>query len=107
MFTRSSLALALGLAVSALPSVSNAADGQAVYDKNCKMCHASGMAGAPKFGDKAAWRPRMSKSLTELEKNAIEGFKGATGKMPARGGNPKLTDEEVKAAVEVMLDAVK
>jgi len=107
MFNRITLTIALGLAVSALPSVGSAADGQAIYDKNCKMCHASGMAGAPKFGDKAAWKERIAKGVAELDKNAIGGFKGATGKMPARGGNAKLTDEEVKAAVAVMVDAAK
>jgi len=107
MSNRRVLAIVIGFAASALPAASNAADGQAIYDKNCKMCHASGMAGAPKFGDKAAWKERIAKGIAELDKNAISGFKGATGKMPARGGNAKLTDEEVKAAVAVMVDAAK
>ncbi len=84
-----------------------AADGKAVFEKTCKMCHVPGIAGAPKLGDKAEWAARNKKGMDTLVKNAIGGFKGAKGMMPPKGGNPKLSDADVKAAVQYMLDASK
>lgn len=78
-------------------------DGQAVYNKACAACHAMGVAGAPKFGDKGQWAPRIATGLDSMVANAIKG-KGA---MPAKGGNPALKDAEIKAAVEVMVAAAK
>jgi cytochrome c5 len=66
------------------------------------MCHAAGVAGAPKPGDKADWGPHAQGKDT-LYKHAIEGFNGAKGAMPARGGNAKMSDEDVKAAVDYMV----
>lgn len=67
----------------------------------CNACHTAGVLGAPKDGDKAAWAARASAAggLEGLTASAIKG-KNA---MPARGGNPDLTDEEIKLAVELML----
>ena len=62
-------------------------------------CHASGVAGAPKLGDKAAWDPRVATGVDTLVSVVISG-KGA---MPPRGGNPATTDEEIRAAVVHML----
>ena len=76
-------------------SVVYAADGKAVYEKTCKLCHSAGIAGAPKFGDTAEWEKRMAKGMATLEASAINGL----GIMPAKGGNKKLSDDEVKAAV--------
>ncbi len=84
----------------------HAADGKAVYEKSCKLCHASGMAGAPKVGDKAGWAARIAKGMSVLEGNAINGFKDK-GFMPPRGGNSKLSDMEVKAAVAYMVEGSK
>ncbi len=84
-----------------------AADGKAVFEKTCKMCHVPGVAGAPKLGDKAEWATRNKKGLDTLVKNAIDGYKGAKGMMPPKGGNPKLSDGDVKAAVKYMLDSAK
>ena len=67
------------------------------------MCHAAGVAGAPKPGDKADWGPRIAQGKDTLYKHAIEGFTGAKGSMPARGGNAKMSDEDVKAAVDYMV----
>ncbi|MDD2881132.1 MAG: c-type cytochrome [Rhodoferax sp.] len=78
--------------------------GKSVYGKVCAMCHAVGAAGAPKPGDKADWGPRIAQGLPLLQKHALEGFTGAKGQMPARGASPKLTDDEVKAAVAYMVD---
>jgi cytochrome c5 len=100
--TISSIALFTVLSTPAL-----AADGKAVFEKTCKMCHVPGIAGAPKLGDKAEWAIRNKKGMDTLVKNAIDGFKGAKGMMPPKGGNPKLTDGDVKAAVKYMLDSAK
>ena len=74
--------------------------GQAVYTKSCLVCHKAGIAGAPKLGDKDAWAPRLANGMESLVSNAINGI----GTMRAKGGHSKLTDEEVKAAVEYMVE---
>jgi cytochrome c5 len=84
--------------------VADAALGKSVYGKTCALCHAAGIAGAPKPGNKDEWGPRIAQGKETLYKHAMEGFTGSKGAMPARGGNAKLTDEEVKAAVEFMAD---
>ena len=78
-------------------------DGATVYNSVCMACHASGAAGAPKEGDKAAWAPRLATGTATLVKNAING-KNA---MPAKGGNPDLSEAEVKAAVEHLIGLAK
>ena len=80
-----------------------AADGKAVYDKACTVCHAAGVAGAPKLGDKAGWGPRVKQGMDTLVQSAIKG-KGA---MPPKGGNMALSDAEVRAAVEFMVSQSK
>ena len=77
--------------------------GKSIYGKTCAMCHAAGVAGAPKPGDKADWAPRIAQGTDTLHKHAIEGFTGAKGMMPARGGGASLTDEQIKAAVDFMV----
>lgn len=74
---------------------------------SCAACHGSGVAGAPKFAASEAWSDRISKGKETLYSNAINGFQGSAGYMPAKGGNASLSDESVKAAVDYMLDAVK
>ena len=101
---RSRLPAALTLLVLGLTAgVCSAADGLAVYNQNCAMCHVPGLANAPKFGDKAAWAPRLETGRDALLAAAIKG-KGA---MPPRAGNPKLTDAEVAAALDHLLAAAK
>ena len=89
--------------VAAAPVADNPA-GKSVYGKTCALCHAAGVAGAPKPGDKADWGPRIAQGKEVLYKHAIEGFTGAKGMMPARGAGASLTDDEVKAAVDYMAD---
>lgn len=81
--------------------------GKSVFNKTCALCHAAGVAGAPKPGDKADWGPRIAQGNDVLYKHAMEGFTGAKGQMPPRGGAPTLTDDEIKAAVNYMVDASK
>lgn len=84
--------------VVAVDAVKVALSGDVVYQQNCLACHASGAMGAPMLGDKAAWAPRIAQGYETLVKHAIEGIR----MMPARGGNPSLTDEEVAGAVAYM-----
>ena len=80
-----------------------ASAGKATYDKVCFACHATGAAGAPKFGDKAAWAPRIAQGKNALHAAALHG-KGA---MPPKGGNPALSDADVTAAVDYMAGAAR
>ncbi|MBT9539076.1 c-type cytochrome [Thiobacillus sp.] len=86
------------------PVVAENAQGKKIYGNVCSMCHAVGAAGAPKPGNKADWGPRIAQGKDMLYKHALEGFTGAKGVMPARGGSTTLSDEDVKAAVDFMAD---
>ncbi len=86
------------------PVLAENALGKKIYGNVCSMCHAVGAAGAPKPGDKADWGPRIAQGKDMLYKHALEGFTGAKGVMPARGGSASLSDEDVKAAVDFMAD---
>ena len=78
--------------------------GKKVYNSTCALCHAAGVGGAPKPGDKADWGPRIAQGKETLYKHSIEGFTGAKGLMPPRGSGASLSDDEVKAAVDFMAD---
>ncbi|MGB6102562.1 MAG: c-type cytochrome, partial [Pusillimonas sp.] len=69
--------------------------GQQVFESTCTACHTAGVAGAPKLGDQAAWAPFVERGYEDMVKNAIHGI----GAMPAKGGNPSLSDFEVERAV--------
>ena len=71
------------------------------------MCHGAGIAGAPKFGDKAAWAPRIAQGVNVLYTHAMGGFTGKGGVMPPKGGNLALTDPDIKAAVDYMVAAAR
>ena len=73
--------------------------GEKVFGANCVSCHGAGVLGAPKVGDKTAWGPRIAQGKDTLYTHALGGFK----MMPAKGGNPALKDEEVKAAIDYMV----
>ncbi len=77
--------------------------GKATFESVCGVCHTAGVAGAPKFADKAAWAPRIKTGLDALHASALKG-KGA---MPPKGGNASLSDADVKAAVDYMVAAAK
>ena len=66
-------------------------------------CHGTGVAGAPKIGDKADWGPRVAQGKQVLYDHAIKGFTGQKGAMPPKGGATQLSDDEVKAAVDYMV----
>lgn len=88
------------IAVAAPPLVR---DGQQVYQATCLVCHGAGIAGAPKLGDKGQWAKHIAKGLDTLYTSAVNGIQGSAGVMPAKGGNPALSDAEVKAAVDYMV----
>jgi cytochrome c5 len=81
--------------------------GKKIYDATCVACHAAGVAGAPKFGDKAAWAPRIAQGMDTLHTHALKGFQGKVGMMPPKGGNMSLKDDDVKAAVDYMVSHAK
>jgi len=80
-----------------------AGKGKSVYDATCNVCHAAGVAGAPKTGDKAQWAQRMKAGMSALYASSIKG-KNA---MPPKGGNLALSDADVNAAVDYMVSLVK
>ncbi len=94
-------------APAAEPAVAENTIGKGVFNKTCALCHAAGVAGAPKPGDQADWGPRIAQGNDMLYKHALEGFTGAKGMMPARGGAATLSDDEVKAAVDYMVGLSK
>jgi cytochrome c5 len=80
--------------------------GKNLYGTACVACHGAGIAGAPKFGDKAAWAPRVQQGTAVMYEHAIKGFQGKAGMMPPKGGS-SASDDEVKAAVDFMANAAK
>lgn len=80
-----------------------AADGKQIYDKTCASCHAHGIAGAAKLTDKDKWAPLVKQGADALTATVIKG----KGVMPPRGGNAALSDAEVRAAVDYIIEQVK
>jgi cytochrome c5 len=78
-------------------------DGKKIYNGMCVACHGAGVAGAPRVGDKGAWAELIDKGASTLYANAINGVQGSSGVMPAKGGNPALSDDEIKAVVDYMV----
>lgn len=96
-------AAAVPVAVAAAPAAaSKAGAGEALYKQTCVACHATSVAGSPKFGDKAAWAPRIKTGIDALTASVIKG-KGA---MPPKGGSG-AADADIRAAVEFMVSAAK
>ncbi|MGQ4880673.1 c-type cytochrome [Billgrantia sp. LNSP4103-1] len=96
-------ALLAGAATLAFAASAQAdADGEAVYNQACMACHMTGAAGAPIRGDADAWAERLDQGVDTLYAHAIEGI----GAMPPKGGHMNLSDEEVQAAVDFMLEPV-
>lgn len=97
---------AVAVAPPTLPPAARELDGEGVYRVACTACHTPGIAGAPRTGDADAWEPRLERDFDTLVSRAIEGFQGDAGLMPARGGHANLTDEQVRDAVQYMVDAI-
>ena len=78
-------------------------DGEAIYNQVCMACHNTGAAGAPVRGEADQWSARLEKGMATLYDHSINGFNA----MPAKGGNPNLSDDEVKAATDYLVEAVQ
>ncbi len=87
----------------AAAAAAGAGAGEALYKQACQVCHAAGVAGAPKFGDKAAWSARLPAGIDALYNSVAKG-KGA---MPPRGGAAQASDADLRSAVEFMAAAAK
>jgi cytochrome c5 len=81
--------------------------GPQVFNQACIACHGTGIGGAPKFSDKAAWAPRIAQGTDTLHKHALQGFQGKAGVMPPKGGWMNLSDAEITAAVDYMVSKSK
>ena len=81
----------------------SARSGEDIYNKTCTTCHAAGIAGAPKVGDKTAWAPRIEKGLDALFQSAINGVNA----MPAKGMCFDCSDDEIKSVVKYMVGQSK
>jgi len=81
--------------------------GEEVFNMACMACHGAGVAGAPKYTDKAAWAPRIAKGADTLHEHALKGFQGTAGIMPPKGGRVDLSDKSIMNAVDYMVNGSK
>lgn len=91
------------------PELSGAglAEGRSTWMQTCRNCHLTGVAGAPAIGNDQAWAERLPKGRTKLHASALNGIEGPSGwTMPPRGGNPRLSETQVKQAVDYMITVV-
>lgn len=95
------------VSISVSAQAADLAAGKKTYDMACFACHATGAANAPKVGDKAAWTARIAQGDKVMNSNAIKGFQGKKGFMPAKGGRSDLTDAAVMDAVAYMVSQSK
>lgn len=98
-------ALAPAQAVAAAPAKDYS--GEEVFNMACMACHGAGVAGAPKYTDKAAWGPRIAKGPDTLHEHALKGFQGQAGFMPPKGGRVDLSDKSIMNAVDYMVAGSK
>lgn len=106
--TGAAMTVAAAPAPAAAPAAAGGArSGSAVFHSVCFVCHATGAAGAPKVGDKAAWKPRIAKGINTLWQHAIHGFSSNGLSMPPRGTCGNCSDQELKNAIEYMISQSK
>ncbi|HUO96798.1 MAG TPA: c-type cytochrome [Steroidobacteraceae bacterium] len=79
------------------------ANAEETFRAVCSACHATGVGGAPKVGDRAAWAPRISQGTARLTEHALKGFTGKSGVMIPKGGRSDLPDELIRETVEYMV----
>lgn len=96
---------AAAAAVAAPTPVETVMTGPQVYNAACIVCHQPpGTGGAPPVGDMAAWAPRIAQGKDTLYMHALQGFQGSSGFMPPKGGRVDLSDEEIRAAVDYLVE---
>lgn len=99
------LAAAAAAAVAAPTPVETVMTGPQVYNAACIVCHQPpGTGGAPALGDVAAWAPRIAQGKDTLYMHALQGFQGSSGFMPPKGGRVDLSDDEIRAAVDYLVE---
>lgn len=86
-----------------MASAGGAKTAESIYNGHCVVCHAAGVAGAPKFGNKADWAPRVAKGMETLLDHALHGYNA----MPPKGTCMDCSDDEIKASIQYMLDHSK
>jgi cytochrome c5 len=91
-------------AVATFEPVVEVRSGPQVYNLACLACHGAGVGGAPTTGDSSIWQARIAKGIAILNDHAINGFTGDAGFMPPKGGRIDLSDQEILAAVDYMVD---
>lgn len=96
LFSEKKVLVTTGYAVSRL----DIETGREVYLANCHRCHGNGHSGAPSVGDVRAWKLRIGQGMDVLIAHAVEGYRG---RMPPRGGNPRLDNRNLAAAVAYMV----
>jgi cytochrome c5 len=94
---------AVTLPAAAAPAPATSDVGEKLYKQACAACHIAGVAGAPKFGDKTAWAPRIATGMDAMVAAVISG----KGIMPAKGGAAGASDADLRAATQYMVDAAK
>ena len=99
------LAAAAAAAVKVPTPVATVMTGPQVYNAACIVCHQPpGVGGAPPIGDVAVWAPRIAQGMDTLYMHALQGYQGTAGYMPPKGGRVDLSDDEIKAAVDYLLE---
>lgn len=101
--TKPAAEVSIGGPPAANPLASGPRSGKDVYEAGCSFCHATGAAGSPKIGNKAAWAPRIAQGIDVLINHAMHGF----NTMPPKGMCPTCTQDEIAAAVHYMVDQSK
>jgi cytochrome c5 len=81
--------------------------GPQVYNSACLVCHGAGIGGAPVLGDATQWVERITQGAATLKEHALQGFSGSTGFMPPKGGRLDLSDAEIEAAVDYMINQTR
>lgn len=100
---KKSIVIAAAGLLLATSGIASARDGKELYDTKCMICHAAGVANAPKFGDKAAWAPRIATGMDAM----LSSVKNGKNAMPPKATCVDCTDDEFKAAITYMIDAAK
>ncbi|MFQ5634681.1 MAG: c-type cytochrome [Gammaproteobacteria bacterium] len=84
--------------------VAEVLSGPQVYNQACLACHGAGVGGAPVMGDAPAWAARIAQGVEVLTRHVIGGYTGSAGYMPPKGGRVDLSDDEIIAAMQYMVE---